>query len=56
MCREKSTTTPLPTALPAMDVPPPRLTTGVRVSAHARTVATTSSTVRGNTTASGRTR
>jgi hypothetical protein len=56
MCREKSRTTPGPMALPAIDVPPPRLTSGVLVARQAATTATTSSTLRGNTTPSGATR
>jgi hypothetical protein len=53
MCREKSMTSPGPTALPAIEVPPPRGTTGVPVSLQAFRAATTSATFRGNSTASG---
>ena len=53
--RDVSITTP-PMALPASEVPPPRGTTGAPASEQAATAATTSSTVRGSTTASGTSR
>ncbi|CAM5711898.1 hypothetical protein SALBM311S_00896 [Streptomyces alboniger] len=56
MYREKSSTTPGPTALPAMLVPPPRAVTGMPSSRQARSTAHTSSVVRGNATARGGTR
>ncbi|CAM5687023.1 hypothetical protein SAFG77S_04890 [Streptomyces afghaniensis] len=56
MYREKSRTTPSPTALPAMLVPPPRAVTGTPASRQARSTATTSSAVRGKATARGSTR
>ncbi len=51
--REVSMTTPVPMELPAMDVPPPRGTTGTPCAAQTRTAATQSSTVSGTTTAVG---
>ncbi len=53
---EKSSTTPVPTALPAIDVPAPRDVSGVPVVRHASIVASTSSTERGRTTTCGTTR
>lgn len=56
MRREKSTTMPSPTALPAIEVPPPRVVTGCQVSAAACSSSRSSSMVRGNATRVGRTR
>ena len=55
-CREKSSTMPVPTALPATDVPPPRDVSGVPVSRATSSAASTSSVSRGNTTTCGTTR
>jgi hypothetical protein len=51
-----STTTPGPTALPAMEVPAPRAVRGTPRDRHTSRVATISSACRGRTTARGRTR
>lgn len=53
MCRVKSSTTPVPVACPAMDVPPPRATTGTPRSRHTSSTAATSSASLGATTPSG---
>ncbi|CAM5485426.1 hypothetical protein SGLAM104S_08801 [Streptomyces glaucescens] len=53
MCRVKSSTTPVPVACPAIDVPPPRATTGTPRSRHTSSAAATSSASRGATTPSG---
>ncbi len=53
MCRVKSSTTPVPVACPAIDVPPPRGTTGTPSSRQTASVAATSSASRGATTPSG---
>ncbi|CAM5581591.1 hypothetical protein SALBM311S_10734 [Streptomyces alboniger] len=53
MCRVKSSTTPVPVACPAIDVPPPRGTTGTPWSRHTARTAATSSASRGATTPSG---
>lgn len=53
MCRVRSRTTPTPVAWPAMEVPPPRGTTGTPASAHTRSAAATSSASRGATTPTG---
>ncbi len=55
-CLRVSTTNPGPTALPAIDVPAPRMVSGVPVARAVSTVATSSSRWRGRTTASGGTR
>ena len=55
-CLAKSTTTPAPTELPAMDVPAPRAVIGTPVVAQASTTASTSSTCLGRTTTCGTTR
>jgi hypothetical protein len=47
---------PGPTALPAIDVPAPRMVTGVPTSRAAEIAATTSSASRGQTTTRGTTR
>ncbi len=54
--REVSTTMPVPTALPAIDVPAPRMVSGVPLSRATATVAASSSTERGRTTTCGTTR
>jgi hypothetical protein len=51
-----STTMPVPTAFPAIDVPAPRMVSGLPQSAATATVATSSSTSRGRTTTCGTTR
>ena len=51
-----STTMPVPTAFPAIDVPAPRMVTGTECSRATASVATISSTCRGLTTALGTTR
>ena len=51
-CRAKSMTMPVPMALPATDVPPPRLVTGTPVARLTARVASTSSTSSGSTTTS----
>lgn len=53
MWRVKSRTTPVPVACPAMDVPPPRGTTGTPSSRHTASAAATSSASRGATTPRG---
>lgn len=53
MCRVRSRTTPTPVAWPAMDVPPPRGTTGNPASAQIRSAAATSPASRGATTPAG---
>ncbi len=53
MCRDRSTTTPAPTVCPARLVPAPRAVSETPSSPATRTVATTSSAVRGNTTPRG---
>ena len=52
-CREVSTTMPVPTALPAIDVPAPRMVSGVPVSRATARSAASSSTCRGRTTTCG---
>ncbi len=53
MCRVKSSTTPAPVACPAMDVPPPRATTGTPRARQTSSTAATSSASLGATTPSG---
>ncbi len=53
MCRVRSSTTPTPVACPAIDVPPPRGTTGTPASAQIRSAAATSCASRGATTPTG---
>ncbi|CAM5670428.1 hypothetical protein SFUMM280S_01902 [Streptomyces fumanus] len=53
MCRVKSSTTPVPVACPAIEVPPPRGTTGTPCARHTSSTAATSSASRGATTPSG---
>ncbi len=53
MCRVRSSTTPVPVAWPAMEVPPPRGTTGTPAPAQIRRAAATSSASRGQTTPTG---
>ncbi len=53
MCRVKSSTTPVPVACPAMDVPPPRGTTGTPCRRHTSSTAATSSASTGATTPYG---
>ena len=53
--RDMSMTTPWPSDAPARLEPAPRAWTGMRCPAAHRTVAATSSAVRGRTTASGHT-
>ena len=55
-CRERSTTSPGPIALPAMLVPAPRIVSGTPASAASATTAARSSRSRGATTAAGSTR
>jgi hypothetical protein len=55
-CREVSSTTPVEMALPAMDVPAPRATTGTPSSRHAASAAMISSVARGKATTAGTTR
>src|SRR3954451_20307808 len=55
-CRLVSTTTPVPTALPAIEVPAPRAVSGTPSSRQTASAATISSGCRGRTTARGRTR
>lgn len=52
-CRVKSRTTPVPVAWPAIDVPPPRGTTGTPCSRQTASAAATSSASRGATTPYG---
>ena len=54
--REASSTTPGPTALPAIEVPPPLTVSGTVSSRQTAAAARTSSVDRGNTTTSGTTR
>ncbi|BDZ44908.1 hypothetical protein GCM10025866_08170 [Naasia aerilata] len=51
-----STIHPAPTALPATEVPPPRAVSGVRVRRASSTIATTSASEAGKSTACGTTR
>ncbi|MDH6609171.1 hypothetical protein M2164_004806 [Streptomyces sp. SAI-208] len=53
MCRVKSSTTPVPVACPAMEVPPPRATTGTPCERQTSSAAATSSASAGATTPSG---
>ena len=53
MCRVKSRTTPVPVACPAIEVPPPRATTGTPCARQTDSTAATSSASRGATTPSG---
>jgi len=55
-CRDRSSTTPVESALPAIEVPPPRLTIGAFSSRQTPSAATISSALRGNATTSGTTR
>ena len=55
-CREKSTTMPAPTALPAIDVPAPRAVIGNPSRRPTSTIAAISSRARGKTTTCGTTR
>ena len=55
-CREKSSTMPEPTALPAVEVPPPRLVTGRPNRVATPSAAAASSTCLGKTTTLGTTR
>ena len=55
-CREKSSTTPEPTELPAMEVPPPRLVSGTPACRATSSAAAASSACRGKATTPGRTR
>ncbi len=55
-CREKSTTMPGPTALPAVDVPAPLLVSGTPCVRATASAASTSSLWRGKTTTCGTTR
>ena len=55
-CRERSTTSPDPIALPAMLVPAPRIVSGTPASAASATTSARSSRSRGATTAAGSTR
>ena len=54
--RAVSSTSPAPTALPAHEVPAPRVVTGIRTARAASSTATVSSTERGWATACGTTR
>lgn len=53
MWRVKSSTTPVPVAWPAIDVPPPRATTGTPRSRQTESTAATSPASRGATTPTG---
>ena len=55
-CREKSSTRPAPTALPAIEVPAPRLVTGTPSPLATASAAAASSASRGNATTAGSTR
>ena len=55
-CREVSSTIPGPTALPAIDVPAPRVVSGVPVRRDTSAAASMSSVSRGKTTTAGTTR
>src|SRR5215211_1770263 len=55
-CRDRSMTTPGPTALPAIEVPAPLAVSGTPSPRQVSTTATTSSRSRGKTTSSGATR
>ena len=56
MCREKSSTMPEPTELPAMEVPPPRLVSGTPARRATSSAAAASSACRGKATTPGTTR
>jgi hypothetical protein len=55
-CLEKSSTRPVPTALPAMEVPAPRQVTGTPSCRATASAAAASSTCRGKATTVGTTR
>ena len=55
-CRDRSSTRPVESALPAIEVPPPRVTIGASSSRQTARAAMISSALRGNATTSGTTR
>ena len=56
MCRLKSSTSPVPTAFPAIEVPAPRAVTGIPASRQTASAASASAASRGRATAAGTTR
>ncbi len=55
-CLDRSSTRPVESALPAIEVPPPRVTMGTPLIRQTARAATISSALRGNATTSGTTR